>query len=162
VHESTLARRLLEVVLTRAAEAGAARVGVVRGWLAETEALSAEALALHFGALAAGTVAEGARLEIAARHVEARCGACACVYRPDHVLLCPECGSTEGTLLGETGLGIESLEIEDSVPRASAFSAIAAAQATAGDIEAALATARQIEDAFERASAYVAIAAALP
>lgn len=113
MHESTLARRVLEVVLARAAEAGAARVRRVRGWLAETEALSPEALALHFAVLARGTAAEGATLEIALRHVEARCGACGAVYRPDHVLLCPTCGSPDGELLSEVGLAIESLEVDE-------------------------------------------------
>lgn len=113
MHESTLARRVLELVLTRATEAGATRVRAVHGWLAETEALSADALALHFAALAQGTAAEGATLAIALRHVEARCATCARVYRPDHVLLCPDCGSLEGELLGEVGLAIESLEVDD-------------------------------------------------
>ncbi len=113
MHESTLARRVLEIVLARAAEAGASLVHAVRGRLAETEALSADALTLHFAVLARGTIAEGATLDLTLHHIEARCAACARVYRLDHVLLCPACGSADGTLLGEVGLWIESLDAED-------------------------------------------------
>lgn len=86
---------------------------VVRGWVAETEALSAASLGLHFAAHAGGTAAQDARLELRLVHVEARCLACAHRYAPEHhLLLCPACGSSEGELLGRTGLGIESLEVD--------------------------------------------------
>lgn len=113
MHETGLARQLLSAVLSRAAEAGAVRVRVARGWIAETETLSADSLAFHFAEHARGTAAEGARLELHLVHVEARCRACAAVYRPEHhVLLCPGCGAADGELLGRTGLGLDELEIE--------------------------------------------------
>jgi len=113
MHEAALARQLLAAVLERAAAAGVARVRVARGWIAETETLSAESLAFHFARHAHGTAADGARLELRLLHVEARCRACAVVYRPEHhVLLCPECGSADGELLGRTGLGLDELEVE--------------------------------------------------
>jgi len=112
MHESALAQRILDVTLERAAAAGAGRVRVVRGWLAETEALAPESLAWHFAARAQGTVAEGARLELTLIHVEARCRGCGAVYAPEHhILLCGACGSTEADLLGPTGIAIEALEI---------------------------------------------------
>jgi hydrogenase nickel incorporation protein HypA/HybF len=117
MHESSLARQILSAVLDRAGRDRALAVRSVRGWVAETEALSAESVALHFAALAAGTIAAGARLELDVRRVEARCTACTTIYRPDHhVVLCPVCGSTESELMGDTGLGIEAIEVslEDS------------------------------------------------
>jgi len=114
MHESQLARRLLDLVLARACEAGAGKVRRVQGRLGEMEALSADALAFHFRALARGTAAEQAELAIRLQHVEARCRACDRIYLPDHVLLCPACASTDGELLGEVGLVVESLEIEDT------------------------------------------------
>jgi hydrogenase nickel incorporation protein HypA/HybF len=110
VHESALARSLLAAVLARA---GGAHVRVVRGWVAETEALSAASLAFHFAAHARGTVAEGARLELELVRVEACCAACGRTYAPEHHLaLCPACGSIDAELLGETGLGLRALEVE--------------------------------------------------
>lgn len=113
MHESTLARQILDVVLERARGEAAQRVRTVRGWIAETEALSPQSLDFHFSAHAKGTPAEGARLELRLIHVEARCRSCGTKYAPEHhVLLCPSCGSTDGEELGKTGLGIEALEVD--------------------------------------------------
>jgi hydrogenase nickel incorporation protein HypA/HybF len=113
MHEASLARRLLAAVLERAAAAGAARVRTVTGWVAEVEALSPESLAFHFAAHAPGTAAEGARLELRLIRVEARCRGCGRTYAPDHhLMVCPGCGSTEGELLGRTGVGLDALEVD--------------------------------------------------
>ena len=113
MHESSLARQVLETVLQRAASHGASRVRVVRGWVAETESLSPESLSLHFAAHAEGTRAEGATLLLNLIHVEARCRACGRTYAPEHhLLLCPVCGSTDGEQLGQTGLAITAIEVE--------------------------------------------------
>ena len=113
MHESSLGKEVLRMVLARADEEGAARVRVVRGWIAETEHLAPEAIAFHFAAHARGTKAEGAQLDLALRWVEAECHACRSQYRPEHhLLLCPACGSTEATVLGQTGLAVESIEVD--------------------------------------------------
>lgn len=110
MHETKLAKDLLEVVLARA---GAARVLSVRGAIAETEALRPGALDFHFQAHARGTRAEGARLELELIHVLARCESCAHEYLPDHHLtLCPSCGASEARLLQETGVRLDSIEVE--------------------------------------------------
>jgi hydrogenase nickel incorporation protein HypA/HybF len=113
MHESSLGRDVLRAVLERAAEVGASRVRVVRGCISETEWLDPEAIAFHFAAFARGTAAEGARLELATRWVEADCMGCGKRYKPDHhVQLCPHCGSTDAELLGETGLRIDTIEVD--------------------------------------------------
>jgi len=113
MHESSLARRILDAVLERAAAASARRVVRVRGWLAETEALSPKSLGFHFSALAKGTIAESAELELELIHIEARCKGCGAHYPCDHhLVLCPSCGSTDGEPLRETGLAIEAMEVE--------------------------------------------------
>jgi hydrogenase nickel incorporation protein HypA/HybF len=71
------------------------------------------AIQMHFDAAAVGTAAEGARLELRITRVRARCGACGVQYLPEHHLtLCPSCGSLDGELLGETGLGIETIDMQ--------------------------------------------------
>jgi len=113
MHESSLGKQLLEAILSRARDAGATRVVRARGWIAETESLDPAAIAFHFGAHAKGTAAEGAELDLDLRWVDARCKRCSRIYRPEHHLtLCPACGHTDGDLLGETGVAINSIDVE--------------------------------------------------
>ena len=111
MHETALAKRILEEVLARAGERLVLRV---RGTIAEDEALHPESLEFHFRAHAKGTLAESAELALELRHVSARCRACGAVYLPDHhVRLCPRCASTEADLEAETGVFIESIEVDE-------------------------------------------------
>jgi hydrogenase nickel incorporation protein HypA/HybF len=112
MHEASLARRLLDVVL---AAAQGARVRTVHGWIAESEALSPASLAFHFAAHARGTPADGAELALRVIRVDARCRACGRTFAPDHhVLLCPGCGAADAELLGDTGVGIDELRVDDA------------------------------------------------
>jgi hydrogenase nickel incorporation protein HypA/HybF len=116
MHESSLAKQILELSLAEAKRAGGAAVVVVRGRVAESETLSRESLELHFHAHARGTAAAHARLEVELVHVRGRCRACGDTYLPEHhVLLCPRCGSTDGEQLGETGLWIASIDLDDGL-----------------------------------------------
>lgn len=111
MHETALAKRILEEVLSRAE---GRRVRVVRGAVMEDEALSAGALGFHFEAHARGTVAQGAALELELRHVRATCQDCKQSFLPDHhVRLCPSCGSSHTILEGETGVRIDSIEVDE-------------------------------------------------
>jgi hydrogenase nickel incorporation protein HypA/HybF len=112
MHETALAKRILEVALAGLSEAGASRVLSVRGFIAETERLDPESLAFHFAAHARGTPAAGAELRLELVHVKARCRACGAVYEPEHhVTLCPECSSADAELLGETGFGVREIDV---------------------------------------------------
>lgn len=113
MHESTLARRLLEAVLEIAGERCARRVVAVRGWIAESEPLDRGSIQTHFAASAIGTIAEGARLELRLDHIAAQCVECNTTYLPTgHFTLCPQCGSPDAALTGKMGAGIASLEVE--------------------------------------------------
>lgn len=110
MHETQLARDLLRVVLERAQ---GARVLRVIGRIAETEALSPESLDFHFQAHAVGSVADGATLQLDLVHVTARCLSCGIQYQPEHhVTLCPHCNSTDAELSQQTGVFLDSLEVD--------------------------------------------------
>jgi hydrogenase nickel incorporation protein HypA/HybF len=114
MHESSLAKRIVELVLEAVKQERAPRIRAVRGFVAETEALDPAALELHFNAHARGTAAEGARLELRVTHVRARCLECGHEYLPEHhVTLCSRCGAVEAEILGHTGFGIDAIELED-------------------------------------------------
>ena len=113
MHETSLAKQLLSAALQSAEQEGAQRITKISGWIAETEALQPEALQFHFNAHAEQTPAAGALLSLSIEHVSARCNSCEFEYQPEHHLtLCPKCGSTDATLLGKTGLGLDSIEVE--------------------------------------------------
>jgi hydrogenase nickel incorporation protein HypA/HybF len=113
MHESSLGRDIVRLVVEKAREAEATRVKRVTGFIAETEWLNPEAIVFHFQAHAQGTIAEGAQLELATLWIEADCANCGIRYKPDHhVLLCPQCGSIDAKLSHEPGLRIESIEVE--------------------------------------------------
>jgi len=110
MHEASLARGILSAVLDLVGPGD--RIRVIRGWLAETEALDPLSIRMHFLGMARGTAAEGAKLELMLTHVAARCLDCAKEYLPEHHLtLCPDCGSTDANLVGEVGLGIEDIDV---------------------------------------------------
>jgi hydrogenase nickel incorporation protein HypA/HybF len=113
MHESSLAKQMVEMALARASENGARVVRRVDGWVAETEKLSPESLRMHFQRHAQGTPAAEAALNLRLVHVGAMCDGCGEEYPPEHhLLVCPHCGHVGGKLLGRTGLGIEGLEVE--------------------------------------------------
>jgi hydrogenase nickel incorporation protein HypA/HybF len=113
MHESSLAKHLLEVILARSIKENARRVTSVQAWVAETETLHPQSIAFHFGAFARGTMAEGATLSLNAIHIEATCDGCRSTYLPEHhLLLCPSCGSTSATLSRRPGVGIDSIQVE--------------------------------------------------
>ena len=113
MHESSLAKQIAQIALTRAARDGARAVRRVDGWIAESETISVDSLKLHFAAFTRGTAAEGAALNLRVTHVEARCERCGRSYAPEHhLLVCPHCGGVGGTLLGKTGMGVDALEVE--------------------------------------------------
>lgn len=113
MHESSLAKQILSVVLEKTHIDEPRRIKRVSGWIAETEALTPEALQFHFQAHARQTVAKNAVLNLKLVHVSARCNTCGREYRPEHHLtLCPDCGSSDGSLLSEIGIGIDTIELE--------------------------------------------------
>ncbi len=112
MHESSIAKRVLSVVLDRATAERASRVVAVRGRVAESERLSNESLAFHFAAHAVGTIAEGAELKLDVSPVYVRCDGCGTDYIPEHhVRLCPRCNGSEGQLTGEEGVWIEDVDV---------------------------------------------------
>jgi hydrogenase nickel incorporation protein HypA/HybF len=111
MHESSLAKNVLDAVLARARDERAGRVLVARGWLADVEAIDPESLAFHFAAHARGTIADGARLEIERTIVRARCRACGARFEPDHHVAICGCGG-QGDLEGPVGVAIEEIDVE--------------------------------------------------
>jgi hydrogenase nickel incorporation protein HypA/HybF len=91
VHETQIAREVLEVGLREAEQRGA-KLMAVRIEIDATSHESPEALELAFEATAAGTPAEGARLEIVRTPVTVQCPHCDHEFDGESEMpTCPEC-----------------------------------------------------------------------
>ena len=91
MHESQIAREILEVGLREAQQRGA-KLLAVKVQMDATSHESPEALQLAFEALTLGTAAEGARLEIEAVPSAVTCPYCDHHFDGDsEFLTCPEC-----------------------------------------------------------------------
>ncbi len=64
MHEAGMVDRILEIVLARAAEAGATRVTQIQLEAGPLSGVADEALRFHWAEHAAGTIAEGAELVV--------------------------------------------------------------------------------------------------
>ena len=112
MHEASLARGILKAVLNKLPTPATDHIKAIHGHLSESEALSPQSLQIHFDAQSQGTPAQGAQLQLSLHHIQAHCQACDHTYLPEHHLtLCPNCGSTDGVLLGKAGLRITGIEL---------------------------------------------------
>jgi Zn finger protein HypA/HybF involved in hydrogenase expression len=66
MHEAGMVDRILEIVLAKAAEAGAKRITEISLEAGPLSGVSEEALRFHWAEHAAGTLAEGAELRVSA------------------------------------------------------------------------------------------------
>jgi len=64
MHEAGMVDRILEIVLARAAEAGASRITMIHLEAGPLSGVSDESLRFHWAEHAAGTAAEGANLVV--------------------------------------------------------------------------------------------------
>lgn len=96
MHEMSLTRNVLDIVLNEANAAGATRVQAVRITIGELRDIVEELFEGLFAHLARGTIAEGAELEIVRVPVTVRCRKCSMVYhldvRDEDTFACPSCG----------------------------------------------------------------------
>lgn len=96
MHEMSLTRNVLDVVLDEANAAGATRVQAVRVTIGDLRDIVEELFEGLFSHLARGTIAEGAELEIVRIPVTVRCRKCSRVYhlnvRDKDTFECPSCG----------------------------------------------------------------------
>ena len=96
MHEMSLTRNVLDIVLDEANAAGATRVQAVRVTIGDLRDIVEELFEGLFSHLARGTIAEGAELEIVRVPFIVRCRKCSRTYHLDvrdkDTFACPSCG----------------------------------------------------------------------
>ena len=111
MHELSIAEELLDIIATRAADAGIGRVERINLRIGEYSGIMPEALEFAFEVLSRGRLTEGAEIEIqtvAPKYVCAKCGLAAA--NPEKG--CTGCGGTDLTLECGNELEIVSFEGE--------------------------------------------------
>lgn len=111
MHELSIARSLLSLVLEKAESRKTVAVNLVVG---ELSGVVDECLRLYFELLSQGTAAEGAQLNIRRESPHCLCQRCQHRWPSREIPIgCPNCETQEFRMTGGTQLLIESIEVED-------------------------------------------------
>lgn len=113
MHELTITRSMLDLVLEQAAKSEARRVGKINLVVGELCGYVEESVRFYFDFLGKGTIAEGADLRFQMVPAVARCRNCAREFNiKDFDWLCPGCGRSELEIIGGKELQVESIEVD--------------------------------------------------
>lgn len=115
MHERSLVRQLLRQVEKLMIEHNAERVREVRLSIGEFSGVEPELLETAFHELVGAGPLGDAVLELERVPLEAQCDACDCQFAVERfAFLCPQCHSTEVTVLRGEQLMLESLVLEEA------------------------------------------------
>ncbi len=116
MHELSVTRSILGIVLRHAQANGAEKVVTVHLSVGALSDLEPEWLQQYFDHLSRGTPAEGAELRVSRSPLTFFCEPCAEEYGANREELdyacCPRCGSRESSLVSGTGYMVESMEVQ--------------------------------------------------
>lgn len=112
MHELTLSRSILEIVMERASQIRHAKIKKIQLEIGQLAAVDASALRFGFEALAKGTVAEHAMLEIITVEGQATCDTCHKTVKLTHYFdACEDCGCFTLTVTQGEELRVMAMEV---------------------------------------------------
>jgi hydrogenase nickel incorporation protein HypA/HybF len=113
MHELAITQSMLDIVLERAKESGAKRVGAINLIIGELSGFVEESVRFYFDFLAKDTIAEGAVLNFKPVSPQARCRSCDKPFEiTEFDWSCPRCGGSDIEITAGKELSIESIDIE--------------------------------------------------
>ncbi len=113
MHEFTITKSILSIVLQKAEEARARKITKVDLLVGRLTGYVPECIQLQFDILSHGTVAAGASLSFHQPPVNLHCRKCDIDYTSDSFdLVCPDCHTMETDILSGSELYVESMEAE--------------------------------------------------
>jgi len=114
MHELGIAQDILDIVQQYVPEEQAAGVRAVKVRVGQLAGVVAESLDFSFQAIVSGTPWQAARLDIQKVPTVAACRQCNGRFEVEDVaFMCPECGSTNISLVSGTDLQVVEIEMED-------------------------------------------------
>ena len=113
MHELAITQNMLDIVLEKARESGAERVGAINLVIGELSGFVEESVRFYFDFLAKDTIAEGAVLNFKPVSPQARCRSCDKSFTiTEFAWSCPRCGGSDIEITAGKELSIESIDIE--------------------------------------------------
>jgi hydrogenase nickel incorporation protein HypA/HybF len=113
MHELSITRSMLDLVLRQAEEAGADKVEKINLVLGEMTGVVGRCVQFYFDFLSRGTPAEGAELNFKEIPTTARCHNCGQEFElGEFDWTCPHCQSNNIEITGGKELYVESIEVE--------------------------------------------------
>ncbi|HLA81135.1 MAG TPA: hydrogenase maturation nickel metallochaperone HypA [Thermoleophilia bacterium] len=114
MHELSITQALVEQVDAVRVANGGGRVIAVEVRIGAWRQVVPEILLTYYESLVRDTPLEGSRVDIENVPAAARCGKCATVFPvSDAWVVCPDCASPGGTMLGGQELDLVGVELED-------------------------------------------------
>lgn len=113
MHELTITRTMLDIVLEQAKKASAKKVGVINLVIGELSGFVEDSVRFYFDFLAKDTIAEGAELNFRLVSPRARCRGCGNLFKLEEFdWSCPRCGASDVEITAGKELSIESIDVE--------------------------------------------------
>jgi hydrogenase nickel incorporation protein HypA/HybF len=111
MHELTITKSILDIVLQKAEEVKAGKISKVDLLVGRLTGYLPECIQLQFDILSHGTAASGARLSFHQPPINLHCRKCNIDYTSSSFdLKCPECHTMEIDILSGSELYVESME----------------------------------------------------
>ncbi len=113
MHEMSIAKGILKIVLSVAQQNGATQIKTVRIRAGELRGIVEEQLLFLWEHAGKDTLAEGATLEVEKVPIKAKCRACDHVFRVlNHEFICSECDSKDVDVVEGKELDVQEIEVE--------------------------------------------------
>jgi len=112
MHELSITKTMLDLVVEQAQENGAEKVEGIRLVIGEMSGVVDDCVRFYFDFLSKGTIAEGARLSIRRVTPKARCRGCGKEFKLNGLdWICPHCQTTRIDIFEGKELYLESIEV---------------------------------------------------
>ena len=112
MHELSITKSMLDLVLDQAQKNGAEKVQGINLVIGEMSGVVDDCVRFYFDFLSKGTIAEGAHISVKIVPVQARCRECGKQFKFNGLdWLCPNCGTTQINIVEGKELYLESIEV---------------------------------------------------
>lgn len=113
MHELSVTRDMLDLVLEHAREVRASRVVTIRVVMGGLTGIVEDSLRFCFAILGDGTVAQGAELDVQVLPARVQCRVCLAESNlTEYQWICPECHAAQLSIIQGSELFLDSMEVE--------------------------------------------------